>query len=385
MNDLILQYTSLPNLHPALVHLPLALAPVAWLFDLFSVFLRRSRWLDRAGAALWAAAALGAFAALEAGEDAADSMTHLDPRVQPAIAEHSDWAHWALWALAAVAVLRLILAWMERMDSRSGRLAARVVLLVAGLAVVGLLARTGDLGGALVFQHGLGVHVGAEGTPEAHAGAEGTEGEDGTAAAQAEPGSVAVRDDPSRRLEEGEDGVVTWTPAPGDSAALGSVVTAAPGSSLGAVTAALPEDGAEGLGLWVDGRSLLVLPGAFGNVQVEARLRLDGFEGTLGVAHHVRGAKAAGLFAVTTGGKAELLSLDGDSRELLDEASFELPDGAFTLAVSAAGRHLKGLVDERQLTHGHADPPPDGAAGLLLDGHGGVRLLSLRVIPLGED
>jgi hypothetical protein len=256
------------------------------------------------------------------------------------------------------------------------------VLLAAGLAAVGLVARTGDLGGALVFQHGLGVHVGAEGTPEANAGAEGIEGEDGTTAAHAEPGSAGG--DPSRRLEEGEDGGVTWTPAPGDGAALGSVVTAAPGSSLDAVTAALAEDGAEGLGLWVDGRSLLVLPGSFGNVQVEARLRLDGFEGTLGVAHHVREAEAAGLFSVTTGGEAELLSLDGGSRELLDEASFEMPGGVFTLAVSAAGRHLKGLVDEGQLTHGHVDPPPDGAAGLLLDGHGGVRLISLRVIPLEE-
>ena len=52
MSDALLGLTSLPNLHPALVHFPIALAAVALLFD--ASVLARRRWIsaDVAGAAL---------------------------------------------------------------------------------------------------------------------------------------------------------------------------------------------------------------------------------------------------------------------------------------------------------------------------------------------
>jgi len=200
----------------------------------------------------------------------------------------------------------------------------------------------------------------------------------------ASPGLSEPAANPVEHLAEAEDGTLTWAPTAGDGAALGSVVEAASGATLDALSVLPPQAGEEGLGLEVDGRSLLVLPGSFGNVQVEARLALEGFEGTVGVAHHVQEADTAGLFTVSTAEKAVLVDLAGGAREALDEAPFHLPDGPFTVAVSAAGRHLKGLVDGEQLTHGHKHPGAAGAAGLLLDGHGRVRLLSLRAIPLEE-
>ena len=73
MNEL-LSWTSLPNLHPALVHFPIALVPMAILADVLRLIFRRQEWLDRAATGLYIAAALGALAALWAGEQAADGL-----------------------------------------------------------------------------------------------------------------------------------------------------------------------------------------------------------------------------------------------------------------------------------------------------------------------
>ena len=77
MSDILGSFTSLPNLHPALVHFPIALLLAALGFDLACLFLRRQVWLDRAAAALYALGALGAGAAYLAGRQAADLSDEL--------------------------------------------------------------------------------------------------------------------------------------------------------------------------------------------------------------------------------------------------------------------------------------------------------------------
>ena len=63
MLDGLLEATALPNLHPAVVHFPIALVAVALLFD--AVLFARRRWvsLDASGAFLSVLAASGAGAA----------------------------------------------------------------------------------------------------------------------------------------------------------------------------------------------------------------------------------------------------------------------------------------------------------------------------------
>jgi hypothetical protein len=73
------------------------------------------------------------------------------------------------------------------------------------------------------------------------------------------------------------------------------------------------------------------------------------------------GAAAATWADRTAGSRAELLA------------------GVFTLAVSAAGRHLKGLIDGKTVAHGKVAPAAEGSCGLLVDGRGIVRVHSLRV------
>lgn len=380
MNDLVTTYTALPNLHPMVVHFPIALLPVALGFDL-AALLRRRRWLDRAATVLYTLAGLAAWAALAAGEQAADSLVGLDPHDQSHLNSHSDWAHYTFYTLIVLVVLRLAVAWWDRREERVSRLPARWLLVLVALGGVGMLFWTADLGGGLVYEHGVAVQAESEGGhPATGSGTAGhEEGEEGEPATQTASGAA---ESAAAHLTRGRDGSLLWTPSPGDSAALGEILHPAQGSSLETVSVRESSAGGQGLPLVVDGRSLLVFAGSFGDLQVDAELDLTGFEGTVGVGHHVTSAREADLLTLSTGGQVALVRLRDGEREELDQGRVELPTEPLTLSVSAAGRHLKGLVDGRIVAHGHADPLPGGGAGLLLDGRGTIVLRSVKVTPI---
>ena len=370
--DSLLEATSLPNLHPAMVHFPIALLPVALLFDLSSL-VSKKRWLARAASLLWLLAALGTMASTWAGERAVESLVGLEPRDHLQIGHHSDWAHWTLWTVLGLVALRLVVAFRDRSDGL-GLVALRWVLVGVGLVATGLVMRTADLGGALVYR--LGIAVATEDSSDTETGS--------MAPSAEEPDTPrpGVDDPPENRLVEDEGGVLTWTPLSTDGEALGTVLLPAPGATLDAVRVASVGGTGVGLGLEVDGETMLLLPGEHGDVQVDAELDLSAFEGRVGLVHHARSTRTAGLFTLTTSGAARLVALEGDSTELLDEQTTQLPESPLEIGVSSAGRHLKGLVEGKMVTHGHIAPGEDGACGLLLDGTGTVVIVSLRVTPL---
>lgn len=368
MLDPLLSMTALPNLHPALVHFPIALLPMALLFEVLGLMLRRQDWLERAAVSLYGAAALGALVARWAGVRASDGLVDVPAQVQLHIARHSDWAHYSLWTIGALALLRLLLYFR---DPKRTHTYARAGLLLVGLGAMGLVGFTADLGGGLVYQHAVAVGVTSHGHSEvatepprrkASHGAAGVEG------------------------LEGSGNVLRWEPAPEDAEALGTVLVPAEGSSLETVSWLSPTEGASGLGLEVSGRTLLILAGTMaGDVEVKVTLAFESFTGMFGVAHHVGAGGDGGFLTVTTESRASLLDIRGGRVKNLSDDAFDLPTGRFTLAVSAAGRHLRGLVDGATVTHGHLADLPEGPVGLLFDGVGSLRILSIEVTLLESD
>lgn len=365
MLDSLIDATALPNLHPAVVHFPIACLPLALAFDGVGLVLRRQRWLAPAATTLYIVGTLSAWLAIWAGERAADGLVGVPAAVQPRIGEHSDWAHYTLYALIAVAVVRLVVQLRPRLSEHRG---VRLGALLLGFGALGLLGKTADLGGALVYEHALAVK---QAEPVAAA----------APAAPVDDEAPSPPEDSARdRLVTTDDGSLVWRPAPADREALGAVLTAAPGSSLDAVRVLEPDG--DGLRLAVDAPTTLLLPGTFGDVQVEAEIELLDFEGSVGLVHHYQEAGDRGAFTTSTEGDAILDDVRQGDRTLLDEQAFELPPGRVVLAVSASGKHLKGLVDGKTVTHGHIAPGPEGSCGLLLEGTGTLRLLRMTVQPL---
>jgi len=135
------------ELHPAVVHFPIALGTVGALAAVVQLFARRE-WLRWFAPILLTCALAGAGAAYFSGQSAKDRAEDLKVPKE-AIEEHEEGAIWAIGVLA----LATLLSWATSARRRGMWLAA-VIAVVATAA----LLRAGHLGGVLVFVHGAG-HV----------------------------------------------------------------------------------------------------------------------------------------------------------------------------------------------------------------------------------
>lgn len=377
MNEILSGLTSLPNLHPAVVHFPIALLPLAIVFDtLLLAFAQQRGWLERAAVFVYIAAAVTAGAAFWAGKQAVYSLPALAPSIELHLNRHSDSGLYTLWLIGVVAIARAALLFR---DPEVSRKALRVGALLAAVAAAAMVFRTADLGGALVYRHGVGVVEPVK--PEYRASDASSAAPPTEQIEAGEPGNDPV----ASRHVAAEDGTLEWIPSPSDGSALGSFLQAPPGSAGGGVRWEPAPDETDGLRLVVEGDAVLIAPGVFGDVQVEALLDLSNFSGEAGLVHHVENASRAGFFTVSSNGEYILGRFDGDSIKRLDATTKVVPRGPVRLTVSAIGRHLKGLVGDETVVHGHEAPLPDGSVGFLFTGQGSVRVLSLKVVPVGPE
>lgn len=137
------------RLHAALNDLPAALLLMAVLFDLAGAITRRES-LKAAGFWTLIAGVLGGGLAVISGLLAEDTLEHSD-RAHAAMETHETLAIIVLVLFAALALWRLV---------RRGVLGEReqTIATTAGVIGVALMVVTARLGGALVFEHGMGIN-----------------------------------------------------------------------------------------------------------------------------------------------------------------------------------------------------------------------------------
>ena len=159
--------TSVP-LHPALVHVPLALA---FLLPVLTLGFSWALWKDRIGARTWLtivllqAVLLGAgLVALKTGQNEEERVETVVP--EAAIQTHQAYAEQFLWITgatlaAAIAVLAVRRAAAVR--------ALTVTTLLGTFLVAGAAVRVGHAGGRLVYVHNAAAAYGARGSANAQA------------------------------------------------------------------------------------------------------------------------------------------------------------------------------------------------------------------------
>ncbi len=150
---------SFPSPHVMVVHFPIAFIAFAPLLDLACLVFRDRVWLDRAAAAMYLLGTLGAGAAYLLGEKAAEAVQSMTPAAESVLADHEAQAVITLVVLAVATLIRLIVTWLGRDDRRIKVGIFRLLALPAVLAALAMLALTADLGGRLVYHHGVGVTV----------------------------------------------------------------------------------------------------------------------------------------------------------------------------------------------------------------------------------
>jgi len=151
-------------LHPAVVHLPIALALLVPLVALFALAAARLGWLSVRG---WAFVVLLQALLVASGWLAVETGEAQEERVEKVVAEriiddHHDRAERFLWAAA----ITLVAIGAGLAPGRAGSF-ARPFGFALSLGVAGLAADVGHTGGMLVYEHGAASAYTTEAPPPA--------------------------------------------------------------------------------------------------------------------------------------------------------------------------------------------------------------------------
>lgn len=139
---------TLDNIHPLLVHFPIAFLSVFFLVDLLGTFAGKSEWRLLAGRLLYLGT-IGAALTVVAGLIAADSVAHSET-VHEIMENHENFGITVLTLASLLSVWRLMGG-----DTLHG--AVNTLFLVFSAGMVAILILGADLGGSMVYRHGVAV------------------------------------------------------------------------------------------------------------------------------------------------------------------------------------------------------------------------------------
>ena len=142
----------IPNIHPLLVHFPIALLVTAVVADVVALVARGHLLLRHLATGLYVAGTVMLVASYFTGQSAAETV-RMPGMAHAVLNEHWTWALRTTVYFGGVALGRLCLIPTPRVWR--GRLSQALV--VAGVLGLGLLVQTAELGGLMVYTHGVGV------------------------------------------------------------------------------------------------------------------------------------------------------------------------------------------------------------------------------------
>lgn len=143
-----------PNLHPIVVHFPIAWLAAALIVDLIALVLPRTSWAETMASVLYPTGAVSAWVTYLSGRQAA--ATVLTPGMAHALVlDHWNWALATTICFTGVAAVRFVFMYRRTNPSFWTRTALTAVA-VAGML---LLFQTAERGARLVYEYGVGVGI----------------------------------------------------------------------------------------------------------------------------------------------------------------------------------------------------------------------------------
>lgn len=142
----------LTHLHPMIVHFPIALLIVGFLFEIAGAITKRESF-TQTGFYLLILGALGVIAAFITGSQAGSGITE-EGALKQALENHEEAATLTIWIVSIAVAFRIALVLLKKFKG-----VLKMVSLALFLIAVLAIARTGYYGGELVYKHAAGVQL----------------------------------------------------------------------------------------------------------------------------------------------------------------------------------------------------------------------------------
>ncbi len=332
-----------PHVHPMLVHFPIALLIAAASIDILGLLLKKNERLRFTAVVLYIMGTLGALASFFTGQAAADAV-FLPAAANPVLTEHADWATRLVWFFGVYAVVRIFELWRNKQP----KAALWWPLALLGVGGLFLVFQTGERGGQMVFEHGVGV----------------------LAARQDVAPAPMVSGDSALMVEPGK----SWIWKPTSPSHWDEQLSWRAGQKEDITASLVATEGARDvLALETNGAPLfLAIDEPLQNVQIDLRINLDDFEGDMAVVHNALDAQNY-MFMKLANGYMQQGSQQGSETTVHDERPYEAK-GWQQLRIVADRTHFRAYSGENMVTHGHGSAPAAGSIGLRFDGAGVVLL-----------
>lgn len=344
-----------PNIHPMLVHFPLAILFFAALMDLLTFFLDKKWWDEKKTAVTYLIGAAAAVVVYFTGGMAADSLD-IPKIAYHAVGAHAGWAEWTVWFFGIYAILRIILSALGKFEN------ARVHGLFFVLSFVGLffLYETGEHGANLVFNYGLGTGNLAKQKMESA------------------PSEEAVG------FAKDQEGNWSWKIGPDAVNTFNKYFDWMSGDTTAGNPRAVTKDSTHYL-QFVAAKSFFVTDSTYNDFQFDVDLNASALNGDLLLVHHVQDAENYDYMALHKDGSATLGRVRDGSSETIEEAKVNWKKAHHIKFVNS-GEHQRGYVDGELILHGHLEAAPAGGVGLNPRGEGSLLVQKMELSKLtGEE
>lgn len=339
-----------PNIHPVIIHFPIAIILLGVAMNFFSLFLPERWWDELKTTILYSLGTITAIGAYYTGTLAADSV-FMPSGAQSVLNSHASWAWWTVWFMGAYILLRILLHFMGLMDRKN----IRVMALIAVLPGIFFLYETGGHGAEMVFGYGVGTGQLIQQEPP-------TVTSDSLISAGAS--TFIISDNGDWRWPVGPQGVST----------LLSRFRWLEGSIQDLQPSVVSIEKNQMLEFAVDSTSIFFVDKhSYRNVQVDYYLDISEFKGEVSLVNHVQGPRNYDFVTLSSEGTITQGRVVEGKRKIFAEEKYSA-SGLLFIRTVGNGTHFRAYINKEMAVHGHGDAPEPGSIGLKMDGSGTILL-----------
>ncbi|MCP9290556.1 DUF2231 domain-containing protein [Gracilimonas sediminicola] len=355
MNEL---FDYAPNIHPMIVHFPIAILILAIGLNLIAFFLPEKWWDEKKTTLLYVLGSLSAIITYFTGQSAADSV-FLPTQAQSVLTNHADWALYTVLFFSIYSCCRLILHWVDKMKQS----ATPMLMFLLALPGLFLLFQTGEHGATMVYGYGVGTGQYLEEAEKSNP----------------EP-TVATQDTSiTSTFIKKENGDWIWDMSAsavndleenfhwikGDIDQLNPTVSIENNTTYLTITAQQEID------------NLFVTHSTYQNIQLDVYIDITSFNGEIQLVHHLQDDQNYDFVTLTSNGEIVQGRIENGQTEIFADKAYQNDDLKFIRAVGD-GTHFRGYINKEMAVHGHGDTPEKGNVGLRIKGSGTIKIQNIE-------